>query len=167
MTPASVVMSHVPSCHPPCLGFHTEESGTHFCIEHDCYLCELCVAEHAGHTNCDSVINILTQQFNKWRAQLDRMDDIKQKFLKNLESQDKMIKRLKKQNFNTPVLESRDLYFAYKKIREQLDRHLANVVLFCKKRMVRDVITCAMDLQKVEQRLKELLQAVSLVNLVG
>ena len=33
--------------------------------------------------------------------------------------------------------------------------------------MVRDVITCAMDLQKVEQRLKELQQAVSLVNLVG
>ena len=95
------------------------------------------------------------------------MDDIKQKFLKNLESQEKLIKRLKKENFNTAVLESRDLYFAYKKIREQLDRHLANVVLFCKKRMVRDVITCAMDLSKVEQRLKELQQAVSLVNLVG
>ena len=64
-------------------------------------------------------------------------------------------------------MESRDLIFAYKKIREHLDRHLANVVLFCKKRMVRDVITFAMDLSKIEQRLKELQQAVSLVNLVG
>ena len=33
--------------------------------------------------------------------------------------------------------------------------------------MVRDVITFAMDLSKIEQRLKELQQAVSLVNLVG
>ena len=33
--------------------------------------------------------------------------------------------------------------------------------------MVRDVIMFVMDLQKVEQRLKELQQAVSLVNLVG
>ena len=61
-----------------------------------------------------------------------------------------MIKKLKSKNFNTAVLESRDLYFAYRKIREQLDRHLANVVLFCKKRMVRDVIYFEIDLQKVE-----------------
>ena len=69
------------------------------------------------------------------------MDDIKMKFLRNLEQNDRIIRKLKKQNFNPPILESRDLYFAYKKIREQLDRNLANVVLFCKKRMVRDVIT--------------------------
>ena len=95
------------------------------------------------------------------------MDEIKQKFLKNLESYEKLIKRLKKENYNQAVLESRDLYFAYRKIREQLDRHLANVVLFCKKRMVRDVIYFEIELQKVEQRLKELQHAVSLVNLVG
>lgn len=88
--------------------------------------------------------------------QIDNMDEIKAKFVKNLESHDKLIKKLKKQNFNKGILESRDLIFAYKKIREDLDRHLANVVLFCKKRMVRDVITFAIDLSKIEQRLKEL-----------
>ena len=78
------------------------------------------------------------------------MDEIKIKFLKNLESYEQLIKRLKKENYNKAVLESRDLYFAYRKIREQLDKHLANVVLFCKKRMVRDVIYFEIDLQKVE-----------------
>lgn len=43
-----------------CLGFHSEENGTHFCIEHDCFLCDKCMQEHAGHIGCDSVINILT-----------------------------------------------------------------------------------------------------------
>lgn len=95
------------------------------------------------------------------------MDEIKQKFLKNLESQDKLIRKLKKENYNQAILESRDLYFAYRKIRDHLDRHLANVVLFCKKRMVRDVIYFEIDLSKVDQRLKGLQQAVSLVNLVG
>ena len=129
---------------------HNEENGTYFCKEHDQYLCENCVAQHAGHIGCDSVINILTEQFNKWRSQIDKMDEIKQKFLKNLESQDKLIKKLKKENYNQAVLESRDLYFAYRKIREHLDRHLANVVLFCKKRMVRDVIYFEIDLSKVD-----------------
>ena len=46
------------------------------------------------------------------------MDEIKIKFLKNLESYEKLIKRLKKENYNKAVLESRDLYFAYRKIRE-------------------------------------------------
>ena len=123
------------------MGVHSEENGTYFCIEHDCYLCEQCVGQHAGHIRCDSVINILTQEFNKWRTQIDKMDDIKSKFVKNLESQDNLIKKLKALNLNTPIFESRDLIFAYKKIRETLDRNLANVVLFCKKRMVRDVIT--------------------------
>jgi hypothetical protein len=95
------------------------------------------------------------------------MDEIKKRFIKNLQTQEKLMKKLKQQNFNAALLDSRDLIFAYKKIREHLDRHLANVVLFCKKRMVRDVITFAMDLSKIEQRLKELQQAVSLVNLVG
>ena len=95
------------------------------------------------------------------------MDEIKKKFVKNLQSQDKLIKKLKKENLNQSGIDSRDLIFIYQKIREQLDRHLANVVLFCKKRMVRDVITFTIDLQKIELRLKELQQGVSLVNLVG
>lgn len=74
---------------------------------------------------------------------------------------------LKSENFNKPKLEPRELVFIYKNIKTTLDRHLANVVLFCKKRMVRDVINFMIDLAKVEQRLKELQQGVSLVNLVG
>ena len=150
-----------------CHGFHTEENGTHFCTQHDCYLCERCISEHAGHERCDSVINILTQEFNKWRNLIDLLDNIKQKFVKNIESYDKLIKVLKNENFNKPKLEPRELVFIYKNIKTTLDRHLANVVLFCKKRMVRDVINFMIDLAKVEQRLKELQQGVSLVNLVG
>jgi len=78
------------------------------------------------------------------------MDEIKAKFVKNLEQHDRIIKKLKKENFNKAILESRDLIFAYKKVRDLLDRHLANVVLFCKKRMVRDVITFSIDLAKIE-----------------
>ena len=65
------------------------------------------------------------------------------------------------------MLEARDLVFAYKKIRDFLDGKLSSVVLFCKKRMVRDVVMFEIDLAKVEMRLKELEKAVSLVNLVG
>ena len=67
----------------------------------------------------------------------------------------------------TGGVESTALVFAYKKTQEQLNRHLAEVVIHCKKRMVRDVIVKVMDLQKIEQRLNEMQQAVSLVNLVG
>ena len=78
------------------------------------------------------------------------MDEIKSIFVKNLESHDKLMKKLKSLNLNKVDFDSRDLIFAYKKIRETLDRHLANVVLFCKKRMVRDVITFGIDLSKIE-----------------
>ena len=44
-----------------CAQFHNEEDGTHFCTEHDIYLCENCVTVHQGHIGCDSAINILTQ----------------------------------------------------------------------------------------------------------
>ncbi len=54
-------MEDADQIHQQCHGFHSEENGTHFCIEHDCYLCDMCVEEHNGHIGCDSVINILTQ----------------------------------------------------------------------------------------------------------
>ena len=38
-----------------------------------------------GHVNCDSIINILTNQFNKWRTQIDKMDEIKHVFMRNLQ----------------------------------------------------------------------------------
>ena len=76
------------------------------------------------------------------------MDDIKHKFVKHLEQYDKVIKRLKKENFNNAIFDSRDIISAYKKIRGELDRHLANVVRFCKRKMVRDVITYSIDLSK-------------------
>ena len=56
---------------------HDEENGTHFCKEHDQYLCENCVGAHSGHVGCDTVINILTEQFNRWRSQIHKMDEIK------------------------------------------------------------------------------------------
>lgn len=89
------------------------------------------------------------------------MDEIKQKFMRNLERNEKMITKLKKENFYgrhksiqqekmTGGVESTALVFAYKKTQEQLNRHLAEVVINCKKRMVRDVIVKVMDLQKIE-----------------
>ena len=74
--------------------------------------------------------------------------------------------RLKNENFYgkhpsvnseqaTNGLESTALVVAYKKTQEQLNRHLADVVIHCKNKMVRDVVLKVMDLQKIEQRLRE------------
>ena len=46
------------------------------------------------------------------------MDDIKKKFIKNLQSHEKIIKKLKKENHNSTGIESRDLIFVYQKLRE-------------------------------------------------
>ena len=63
------------------------------------YLCEVCVKEHQGHINCESILNILTKHFNQWRALIEKMEEIKKKFLLNLEQYDKMIMKLKKEKF--------------------------------------------------------------------
>ena len=95
------------------------------------------------------------------------MDRVKVDFTNNLETQMELINSLKKENYNTPVFEPKELVVAFSKIKEDVDKHIQSVVLFCKKRMVRDVIYLQGDYDKSRQRLKEMQQAVSLVSLVG
>jgi hypothetical protein len=95
------------------------------------------------------------------------MDEIKRKFVTNLDQYDRLIERLKIEHLSDTSFDSRDIIMAYRKIRAELDKHLANVVLFCKRKMVRDVIVYTVDLNQQEQMVKELQRSINVVNLVG
>mmetsp|Transcript_24948 Transcript_24948/g.38754 ORF Transcript_24948/g.38754 Transcript_24948/m.38754 type:complete len:238 (+) Transcript_24948:1905-2618(+) len=139
---------------------HSSSPGQFFCLIDHCYLCEDCYEQHDHHHEfTDSVKNLLTDQFNEWRALMDHAQNVtKQRIHDNKEKQKDFLLYLKAKSDSHPDIDEETLKLILAQWVKKLQPKINEIKENCKRNDLEGALTMRKELKLFSTQLQELEQ---------